>query len=198
MQNAITLRSYRVMTSQIQRLKSKSACFERNQTNFLRKIWWESTAWTTAASINRARVIGQSHRSQHLYDQRLRSKPLSPAPQRAHPSVRATAASINRARVNSQRHHKSSSTTSASDQSHFRQHHKGHTHRSARPHPAPQESESTTGSITKGKPSLLVRTQALPASSDKNSGAANHERQSALKYFSSTEAHQKSTKLEKR
>ena len=155
MQNAITLRSYRVMTSQIQRLKSKSACFERNQTNFLRKIWWESTAWTTAASINRARV-------------------------------------------NSQRHHKSSSTTSARDQSHLRQHHNGHSQRSARPHPAPQESESTTGSITKGKPSLLVRTQALPASSDKNSGAANHERQSALKYFSSTEAHQKSTKLEKR
>ena len=130
------------MTSQIQRLKSKSACFERNQTNFLRKIWWKSTAWTTAASINRARVIGQRHRSQHLQDQRLRSatfastttdtpigqsnrsqhqqgqsqqsappqeqlhdqrprsEPLSPAPQRAHPSVRASASSTTRIRVN--------------------------------------------------------------------------------------------------
>ena len=189
MQNAITLRSYRVMTSQIQRLKSKSACFERNAAEKSDEnqppgqpqpasTGPESSVSATAASTSKTSACDQ---------------PLSPAPQRTPPSVRATAASINRARVNSQRHHKSSSKTSACDQSHFRQHHKGHTHRSARPHPAPQESESTTGSITKGKPSLLVRTQALPASSDKNSGAANHERQSALKYFSSTEAHQKST-----
>ena len=147
MQNAITLRPYRVMTSQIQRLKSKSACFERN----------------AAEKSDENQPPGQP-------------QPASTGPES---TVSATAAST--------------STTSARDQSHLRQHHNGHSQWSARPHPAPQESESTTGSITKGKPSLLVRTQALPASSDKNSGAANHERQSALKYFSSTEAHQKST-----
>ena len=65
----------------------------------------------------------------------------------------------------------STSTTSACDQSHFRQHHNGHSQWSAHPRPAPQESESMTGSITKGKPSLLMRTQAFPSSSDGNSGA---------------------------
>ena len=144
---------------------------------------------------NLMRINRLDNRSQHQQGQSHRSAPPQPAPLRPAPAIKASFASTTTGtpigQSNRSQHQQGQSQQSAPpqeqlhdqrrDQSHLRQHHKGHSQWSARPHPAPQESESTTGSITKGKPSLLVRTQALPASSDKNSGAANHERQSALK-----------------
>ena len=97
-----------------------------------------------------------SHLSQHHNGQSQRSgqpQPASPGPVSTVSAAEA-----------------STSTTSANDPSRLSKHHIGQSQRSAQPQPEPEQLEPTASSETYKEPSLPVRTQALPASSDENAG----------------------------
>ncbi len=109
----------------------------------------------------------ESHDAAEKLDENQRSGQPQPASIGPESSVSATAAST--------------STTSACDQSHFRQHHNGHSQWSAQSHPAPQESEPTAEPENKQKAvSIRANARITCIIRRKRWDRANHERQSAL------------------